>query len=98
LRKEERLRNRSWYGAAGGKYKGQIYGIENVDPYDESVESFMCQTQASSSNEVDFEHIHELKQQLSTSEDQICLISLQFQSVLAFIGAFHLGIYWCSPS
>ena len=68
LIEEERLRNRCQYEAVGEKYKGQIYGIINFS-HDESVESFMCQTQVSSSKQVDSEEMNQLRQRLSTTED-----------------------------
>ncbi|WVZ07985.1 hypothetical protein V8G54_021331 [Vigna mungo] len=46
---KERLRNRCWLEAAGGKYKGRVYGIGNVSSQDDCVDSYVQQTQASSS-------------------------------------------------
>ncbi|KOM50027.1 hypothetical protein LR48_Vigan08g085400 [Vigna angularis] len=43
---EERLRNRCWLEAAGGKYKGRVYGIGNVTSQDDCVDSYIQQTQA----------------------------------------------------
>jgi len=39
-----KTKEQSWYEAAGEKYKGHIYGIGNVDPHNESVESFVPDT------------------------------------------------------
>ncbi|XP_047165537.1 uncharacterized protein LOC124834790 [Vigna umbellata] len=41
---EERLRNRCWLEAAGGKYKGRVYDIGNVTSQDDCVDSYIQQT------------------------------------------------------
>ncbi|XP_017423491.1 uncharacterized protein LOC108332689 [Vigna angularis] len=46
---EERLRNQCWLEVAGGRYKGRVYGIGNVNAQDDCVDSYIQQTQASSS-------------------------------------------------
>ncbi|CAJ1965354.1 unnamed protein product, partial [Sphenostylis stenocarpa] len=46
---EERLRNRCWLEAAGGRYKGRVYGVGHVDSSDDCVESYLQQTEAWSS-------------------------------------------------
>ncbi|KOM58158.1 hypothetical protein LR48_Vigan11g119200 [Vigna angularis] len=48
---EERLRNRCWLEVVGGKYKGRVYGIGNVNSQDDCVDSYIQQTQASSSTQ-----------------------------------------------
>ncbi|KOM48157.1 hypothetical protein LR48_Vigan07g186100 [Vigna angularis] len=63
--KEERLRNRCWLEAAGGKYKGRVYGIGNVTSQDDCVDSYIQQTQASSTAQPqNSEEIVNLKSQL----------------------------------
>ncbi|KOM47980.1 hypothetical protein LR48_Vigan07g168400 [Vigna angularis] len=48
---EERLRNRCWLEVVGGKYKGRVYDIGNVSSQDDCVDSYIQQTQASSSTQ-----------------------------------------------
>ncbi|KOM58257.1 hypothetical protein LR48_Vigan11g129100 [Vigna angularis] len=48
---EERMRNQCWLDVAGGRYKGRVYGIENVSAQDVCVDSYIQQTQASSSQQ-----------------------------------------------
>jgi len=38
---EERLRNRCWLEAAGGRYKGQVYRVGHVDSNDDCVDSYI---------------------------------------------------------
>ncbi|KOM55792.1 hypothetical protein LR48_Vigan10g168400 [Vigna angularis] len=38
--KEERLRNRCWLEAAGGKYKGRVYRIGNLQQYGQQLQKF----------------------------------------------------------
>ncbi|KOM27451.1 hypothetical protein LR48_Vigan406s026100 [Vigna angularis] len=78
---EERLRNRCWLEAAGGKYKGRVYGIGNVNYQDDYVDSYIQQTQTSSTQQQNVEEIVNLKsqlqeygQQLQKFEGFICVI------------------------
>ncbi|XP_014511548.1 uncharacterized protein LOC106770247 [Vigna radiata var. radiata] len=41
---EERLRNQCWLDAAGGRYKGRVYGIGNVSSQNDCVDSYIRQT------------------------------------------------------
>jgi len=68
---KERLRNRFWLEAVGGRYKGWVYGIGQVDRHDESIQSFMLHTQACSSKQVESEEIDRLRQRLATSKDHL---------------------------
>jgi len=71
LVEEERLKNRCWLEAVSGRYKGQVYGIRQVERHDESIQSFMQQTQTCSSKQVESEEIDRLRQRLATSEDHL---------------------------
>ncbi|KOM34242.1 hypothetical protein LR48_Vigan02g039200 [Vigna angularis] len=63
---EERLRNRCWLEAAGGKYK------ERVSSQDDCVDSYIQQTHASSSTQQqNSEEIHNLKSQLQQYGQQL---------------------------
>ncbi|KOM46933.1 hypothetical protein LR48_Vigan07g063700 [Vigna angularis] len=69
---EERLRNRCWLEAAGGKYKGRVYGIGNVTSQDDCVDSYIQQTQASSTAQPqNSEEIVNLKSQLQQYGQQL---------------------------
>ncbi|XP_047170939.1 uncharacterized protein LOC124839234 [Vigna umbellata] len=69
---EERLRNRCWLEAAGGRYKGRVYGIGNVSSQDDCVDSYIQQTQASSSaQQQNLEEIVNLKSQLQQYGQQL---------------------------
>ncbi|XP_017416478.2 uncharacterized protein LOC108327265 [Vigna angularis] len=69
---EERLRNRCWLEAAGGKYKGRVYGIGNVTSQDDCVDSYIQQTQASSTAQQQHsEEIVNLKSQLQQYGQQL---------------------------
>ncbi|BAT90159.1 hypothetical protein VIGAN_06134600 [Vigna angularis var. angularis] len=95
---QEKLRNKCWLQAVGGRYKGQVYGIGHVDSQDECVDSYMQQTESSSSQQVNVEEFNELQtilvqsesrlanseSRLTSSEEQIRHITSQFQT---FIGA-----------
>ncbi|KOM52115.1 hypothetical protein LR48_Vigan09g077400 [Vigna angularis] len=62
---EERIKNRCWLEAAGGKYKGRVYGIGNVTSQDDCVDSYIQQTQASSTaQQQNSQEIVNLKSQL----------------------------------
>jgi len=88
---EERLRNNCWLEAAGGRYKGRMYEVGRVDRQDHCVDHYLQQTQTSFNKKVDSEEIVELRQQLSTNEEQIRHMNSQFQS-------FHdLMIQYLSP-
>ncbi|XP_052723730.1 uncharacterized protein LOC128193692 [Vigna angularis] len=77
---EERLRNRCWLEAAGGKYKGRVYGIGNVTSQDDCVDSYIQQTQASSTAQPqNSEEILNLKSQLQQYGQQL-------QNLEGFIG------------
>ncbi|KOM25619.1 hypothetical protein LR48_Vigan125s000900 [Vigna angularis] len=77
---EERLRNRCWLEAAGGKYKGRVYGIGNVTSQDDCVDSYIQQTQASSTAQPqNSEEILNLKSQLQEYGQQL-------QNLKGFIG------------
>jgi len=88
---EERLRNKCWLEAAGGRYKKRVYGVGHVDSNDDCVDSYIQQTQASSSQQVNPEQIIQLQTRLATSEERIRLMSSQFQTqfdmIQNFIGA-----------
>ncbi|XP_047164638.1 uncharacterized protein LOC124834076 [Vigna umbellata] len=72
LVKEERLRNRCWLEAVGGKYKGRVYDIGNVSSQDDCVDSYIQQTQASSSTQQqNSEEIVNLKSQLQQYGQQL---------------------------
>ncbi|BAU01575.1 hypothetical protein VIGAN_11083700, partial [Vigna angularis var. angularis] len=76
----ERLRNRCWLEAAGGKYKGRVYGIGNVTSQDDCVDSYIQQTQASSTAQPqNSEEILNLKSQLQQYGQQL-------QNLEGFIG------------
>ena len=65
LAEEERLRNCCWLEVVGGRYKGRVYGVRRVDLQNDSVDRYLQETQASSSNKkVDLEEIVELRQQI----------------------------------
>ncbi|KOM58145.1 hypothetical protein LR48_Vigan11g117900 [Vigna angularis] len=69
---EERLRNRCWLEAAGGRYKGRVYDIGNVSSQDDCVDSYIQQTQASSSGQQqNLEEIVNLKSQLQQYGQQL---------------------------
>ncbi|KOM41220.1 hypothetical protein LR48_Vigan04g141800 [Vigna angularis] len=69
---EERLRNRCWLEAAGGKYKGRVYDIGNVTSQDDCVDSYIQQTQASSTAQPqNSEEIVNLKSQLQQYGQQL---------------------------
>ncbi|KOM55328.1 hypothetical protein LR48_Vigan10g122000 [Vigna angularis] len=69
---EERLRNRCWLEAIGGKYKGRVYDIGNVSSQDDCVDSYIQQTQASSSTQQqNSEEIVNLKSQLQQYGQQL---------------------------
>ncbi|QCD97297.1 hypothetical protein DEO72_LG6g2007 [Vigna unguiculata] len=93
---EERLRNKCWLEAAGGRYKGRVYGVGHVDSNDDCVDSYIQQTQASSSQQVNPEQIIQLQTQLATSEERIRQMSSQFQTqfdtIQNFIGLSYLKI------
>jgi len=55
LFEEERLRNMCWLEAIGGRYKGRVYGVGQVDSRDDLVQSYLKQTQACSSQQVPLE-------------------------------------------
>ncbi|XP_052735856.1 uncharacterized protein LOC108336651 [Vigna angularis] len=77
---EEILRNRCWLEAAGGKYKGRVYGIGNVTSQDDCVDSYIQQTQASSiAQPQNSEEILNLKSQLQQYGQQL-------QNLEGFIG------------
>ncbi|KOM28593.1 hypothetical protein LR48_Vigan553s002200 [Vigna angularis] len=77
---EERLRNRCWLEAACGKYKGRVYGIGNVTSQDDCVDSYIQQTQASSTAQPqNSEEILNLKSQLQKYGQQL-------QNLEGFIG------------
>ncbi|KOM28588.1 hypothetical protein LR48_Vigan553s001700 [Vigna angularis] len=69
---EETLRNRCWLETAGGKYKGHVYGIGNVNSQDDYVDSYIRQTQASSfTQQQNAEEIVNLKSQLQEYGQQL---------------------------
>ncbi|KOM25009.1 hypothetical protein LR48_Vigan45s001100 [Vigna angularis] len=69
---EERLRNRCWLEAVGGKYKGRVYDIGNVSSQDDCVDSYIQHTQASSSTQQqNSEEIVNLKSQLEQYGQQL---------------------------
>ncbi|XP_052728032.1 uncharacterized protein LOC108321026 [Vigna angularis] len=81
---EERLRNRCWLEAIGGRYKGRVYGIGNVSSQDDCVDSYIQQTQASSSaQQQNLEEIVNLKSQLQQYGQQL-------QKFEGFIGVILL--------
>jgi len=59
-----------------------VYGVGHVDCEDNCVDHYLQQTKASSSKKVDPEEIVELRQRLSTSEEQIRHMNFRFQSFL----------------
>ncbi|KOM51474.1 hypothetical protein LR48_Vigan09g013300 [Vigna angularis] len=80
---EERLRNQCWLDVAGGRYKGRVYGIGNVSAPDDCVDSYIQQTQASSSQQPIAEDILNLHTRVSTHDDQLRQMNSQLQG---FIG------------
>ncbi|KOM54783.1 hypothetical protein LR48_Vigan10g067500 [Vigna angularis] len=69
---EERLRNQCWLEAAVGKYKGRVYGIGNFTSQDDCVDSYIQQTQASSTAQPkNSEEIVNLKSQLQQYGQQL---------------------------
>ncbi|XP_052731962.1 uncharacterized protein LOC128196132 [Vigna angularis] len=80
---EERLRNQCWLDVAGGRYKGRVYGIGNVSAQDDCVDSYIQQTQASSSQQPIAEDILNLHTRVSTHDDQLRQMNSQLQG---FIG------------
>ncbi|KOM37844.1 hypothetical protein LR48_Vigan03g122600 [Vigna angularis] len=69
---EERLRNRCWLEDAGGKYKGRVYDIRNVNSQDDCVDSYIQHTHASSSSQQqNSEEIVNLKSQLQQYGQQL---------------------------
>ncbi|KOM25620.1 hypothetical protein LR48_Vigan125s001000 [Vigna angularis] len=69
---EERLRNRCWLEATGGKYKRRVYSIGNVTSQDDCVHSYIQQTQASSTTQQqNSEEIVNLKSQLQQYGQQL---------------------------
>ncbi|KOM34384.1 hypothetical protein LR48_Vigan02g053400 [Vigna angularis] len=80
---EERLRNQCWLEVAGGRYKGHVYGIENIIAQDDCVNSYIQQTQTSSSQQPIVEDIFNLQTRVSTHDDQLRQMTSQFQG---FIG------------
>ncbi|KOM57882.1 hypothetical protein LR48_Vigan11g091500 [Vigna angularis] len=69
---EERLRNRCWLEAVGGTYKGRVYDIGNVTSQDDCVDSYIQQTQASSTAQPqNSEEIVNLKSQLQQYGQQL---------------------------
>ncbi|XP_017434573.1 uncharacterized protein LOC108341397 [Vigna angularis] len=69
---EERIKNRCWLEAAGGKYKGRVYGIGNVTSQDDCVDSYIQQTQASSTaQQQNSQEIVNLKSQLQQYGQQL---------------------------
>ncbi|CAJ1932594.1 unnamed protein product [Sphenostylis stenocarpa] len=82
--------------AAGGRYKGRVYGVGHVDSSDDCVESYLQQTEACSSQKADSQKISQLtqrlessEQRLESSEEKICMMSSQFESIQAFIGTVN---------
>ncbi|XP_052724083.1 uncharacterized protein LOC108347677 [Vigna angularis] len=80
---EERLRNQCWLDVADGRYKGRVYGIGNVSAQDDCVDSYIQQTQASSSQQPIAEDILNLHTRVSTHDDQLRQMNSQLQG---FIG------------
>ncbi|KOM54357.1 hypothetical protein LR48_Vigan10g024900 [Vigna angularis] len=69
---EERLRKQCWLEAIGGKYKGRVYDIGNVSSQDDCVDSYIQQTQTSSSTQQqNSEEVVNLKSQLQQYGQQL---------------------------
>ncbi|WVZ21046.1 hypothetical protein V8G54_008368 [Vigna mungo] len=77
---EESLRNRCWLEAAGGKYKGRVYGIGNVSSQDDCVDSYVQQTQASSSAQ------QQSSEEIVNLRSQVQQYGQQFEKFQGFLG------------
>jgi len=62
-----------------------MYGVGRVDRQDDFVDRYLQETQTSSCKKVDSEEIVELRQGLSTSEEQIRHMNSWFQSFQDFM-------------
>ncbi|KOM44018.1 hypothetical protein LR48_Vigan05g162300 [Vigna angularis] len=82
---EERLRNQCWLDVAGGRYKGRVYGIGNVSAQDDCVDSYIQQTQASSSQQPMADDISNLHTRVSTHDDQLRQMNSQLQGFIGVI-------------
>ncbi|KOM48088.1 hypothetical protein LR48_Vigan07g179200 [Vigna angularis] len=68
-----------------GRYKGRVYGIGNVSAQDDCVDSYIQQTQASSSQQSIVEDIFNLHTRVSTRDDQLRQMNSQLQGFIGVI-------------